>query len=316
MRGSRASVSASAGAQLALHADEAHARHRQQRLELRQRHRTVAVVDMGGAARPGQRDARRRQRFQARPPFRDARVGRAQIGNVRRNVGELGLAGERQARQRAMQIERRQRLAARDDRGDAIEAGEQRLSAPAAPPARPWRRRAPAAARSGRTCTVSPSPCSACSRMVLPASGVSPSQSGLRKSFARAHAGALPAPFVFGKAARIVAERQQRQRGVEMRVGVVRLQRQRPAVARERLLMTVERRERNAAVEPGVEMVRRGRKRAVVVRERLLLAAERAQRIAAIVERERMAGRDRQRRVVIGDRLLGLARARSARCRG
>ena len=50
-----------------------------------------------------------------------------QIRNVRRHIGEFGLAGERQARQRAVDVERRQRLAARDDRGDAFEAGEQAL---------------------------------------------------------------------------------------------------------------------------------------------------------------------------------------------
>ena len=56
-----------------------------------------------GAGTPSRRDRH----------FADQRLRRVQIRNVRRNLGEFGLAGERQAGQRAMQVERRQRLAAR-----------------------------------------------------------------------------------------------------------------------------------------------------------------------------------------------------------
>ena len=74
MRGSRASISASAGRSSRWMLTKRTSVRRKQRLELRQRQRAVAVVDMGGAAGPGQRDARRRQRLQARPPFRDRRL--------------------------------------------------------------------------------------------------------------------------------------------------------------------------------------------------------------------------------------------------
>ena len=53
---------------------------------------------------------------QARAPFFHALGRRVQIRHRRRDGGERGAEGERQAHQRAMQIERRQRLAAPQDR--------------------------------------------------------------------------------------------------------------------------------------------------------------------------------------------------------
>ena len=112
------------GAQITLDADKAHVFGLKQRRKLRQRQRAVAVIDVARTARPGKRYARQRA-VEPRPPFLDARGIGAEVGNLRRHAGELGLAGERQAGQRAMQIERRQRLAVADHGRDTVEAREQ-----------------------------------------------------------------------------------------------------------------------------------------------------------------------------------------------
>ena len=123
-----------------------------------------------------------------------------------RDARRLGLAGERQAAERTMQIVGRQLFAARDDFGDAIEACQQRLQL--------RRHLEHDLAR----------PCRASMRHIArelhgvaePLLGVQ--QDGLAaerrlaepwrlpKLLARDHAGALPAPFVFRKAARVVAD--------------------------------------------------------------------------------------------------------------
>ena len=91
-----------------------------------------------------------------------------------------------------------------------------------------------------------------------------------------AHPSPLPAPFVLRKAATIVAERQQRRRGIEVRIGVLGFDRERPAEALQRLAMTIERGQRKTAVVPGVHQPRHRRERPVVGRNRFNLAAERA----------------------------------------
>ena len=207
MRGSRAKYLCVGGTQLALDADKAHVVGLKQRLKLRQRQRAVAVVDVGGAAGPGQRDVRRRHAIETRSPFRDQRFRRVQIRNVRWNIGQFGLAGERQARQRAVHVERRQRLAARDD-----------AATPSRPASSPLQLRlhlqhhAGAGARQQRRIAREHH------RIAEALLGVQQDGLARERGFAepqrlpqilpRAHAGALPAPLVFRQSARIVADRQ------------------------------------------------------------------------------------------------------------
>ena len=111
---------------VALDADDADAGRRQQRLQPRKRDRAVAIVDVVRIAGPGERDALARQRVEPRPPRGDALLARAQIRNARRHVRERGLERERQAAERTMHVERRQRFAAREN-AHAFETGQQVL---------------------------------------------------------------------------------------------------------------------------------------------------------------------------------------------
>ena len=85
----------------------------------------------------------------------------------------------------------------------------------------------------------------------------------LAAALLRRHAGAAPAPFVVGETALILAEREQSQRLVEMRVGVILLDRQHFAIAGDGFVIAIELRQRLAAIEPGG---RRGRARPQALR--------------------------------------------------
>ena len=122
------------------------------------------------------------------------------------------------------------------------------------------------------------------------------------------HAAAAPAPFVFIKAAAIVAEREQCQRFHEMGVGVVLAQRMRLAVAGDRIVEAVERGQRPAAIEQRAGMIGRRGKRAVVGRDRIGVAAEIVQRDAAVEMRGRMARHQGQSMIELGDRLVERAK--------
>ena len=127
-------------------------------------------------------------------------------------------------------------------------------------------------------------------------------------AFLLGHAAAAPAPFVFLKAAAIVAERQQRQRFHEMDVGVVLAQRVRLAVAGNGVVEAVERGERAAAIEQRTGMIGRRGERVVVGRDRVGIAAEIVQRDAAVEMRGRMARRQCQRMIEFGDRFVERAK--------
>ena len=112
----------------------------EQRRQTRECDRAIAIVDVAGIARPRDGDARPRQRAEPRRPFGQARLVGRQIGDLRRHGVGLGLQRQRQAAERAMHVERRRRLAARDDRGGAVEPAPSAPSIRPALRARPWRR--------------------------------------------------------------------------------------------------------------------------------------------------------------------------------
>src|ERR1700742_4475662 len=81
------------------------------------------------------------------------------------------------------------------------------------------------------------------------------------------HAGALPAPFVFGKAAPEVAGGEQRLRQVRMRVGVRLVDADGLLETAGGLGMLVERLQRAAAIVQPLQVVRREREHLVVSRD-------------------------------------------------
>ena len=140
--------------------------------------------------------------------------------------------------------------------------------------------------------------------MVLWPSGNSPSQSGAAVAAPRVgHAAARPAPFVLLEAVAQIALREQRQRQIEMGVGIVLLQRERLAETLRRFRVAVERLQRAAAIVPGARMRRDGGERAVEGGDRLGRAVELQQRVAAIVVQLGMGGRQLERGIEIVQRL-------------
>src|SRR5262249_25743107 len=120
----------------------------------------------------------------------------------------------------------------------------------------------------------------------------------------RWHSGSPPPPFVLLEAAAKVADGQQRKRLIEMRVGVILADFERPGIARQGLVMAIERLQREAAMLPGLRMVWIDRARVVISRDRILIATQAEQAYAAVVVRRRIAGRHRQCGVEFGDGLL------------
>src|SRR5262249_57902909 len=95
-----------------------------------------------------------------------------------------------------------------------------------------------------------------------------------------------------------------RKRLIEMRVGVILAEFERPGIARQGLVMAIERLQREAAIVPGLHMVGSDREPAIISPDRVLIATHVEQAYAAVVVRGRIAGRQRQRGVELGEGLL------------
>src|SRR5207248_9622121 len=96
-----------------------------------------------------------------------------------------------------------------------------------------------------------------------------PEPQGLAEcSSMRREAGGFPAPFVLFKARAKFAEREQRERLVEMSVGEILAGRERAAVARNRLAVAVERAQRDAAIVPCARMIGNRGERSIERRDR------------------------------------------------
>src|SRR5674476_820590 len=94
------------------------------------------------------------------------------------------------------------------------------------------------------------------------------------------HATTRPAPFILLEAAAQIALREQRQRQIEMGVGIVLLQRDRLAETLRRLRIAVERLQRAATVVPGACVSRSGGERAIEGGDSLGVAVKLHQRVA------------------------------------
>src|SRR4029077_4756009 len=116
----------------------------------------------------------------------------------------------------------------------------------------------------------------------------------------RRHAGAPPPPLVLLERAAKVAQRQQRKRLIEMPVGVILANFERPGKARQRLVMAIERLQREAAILPAFHVVGSDRELAIVSRDRILIAGRGEQADATVVVRRRIAREQRQGAVELG----------------
>src|SRR5262245_28808811 len=278
-------------AQLALNADEPDRGLQPERSEAGERDRTVAIVDVLRVSGPSDRDARPLERLNARAPLGDVGVIRPYIGTLGRDRRGLGLERQRKAAQRAMDVEGPKRVAARRHRGRALELHQQRREL--------WlhlQHDLGARARQQRDVARE------LDRVAQPLLGVQQDRVALQRIFSepertavaatlRRHAGSPPPPFVLLKTAAKVADRQQRKRLIETRVGVILADFERPGIARQGLVMAIERLQREAAIVPGLHMVGSDRERAIISRDRILIAAHVEQAYAAVVVRGRIAGR-------------------------
>ena len=258
---------------------------------------------MAGVTGPAERDAFSRQRLDHRPPFGDPFLIRAQIGDVGGDVGPLGLERQRQAAERTMHIKGGKRFAARMAGRNAVEAGKECLQL-----GLHFEHDTRAGARQQRRIAGE---LDAVAQALL---GMQQDRLVTERKFAEperaaivaarvGHAAAFPAPFVLRKAVPQVAHSEQRQRLIEMGVGIILLQRDGLAEARHRLVVPVERFERAAAIVPGAPMRGNGGECAVEGGHGLGMALKLQQRVAAIVEDIRMAGRNLKRGIEIGQRL-------------
>ncbi len=202
-----------------------------------------------------------------------------------------------------MPVERRQRRAARSDARHTFERREQRLQFrlhfehDLGPGAR--QQRDVACKLDGVAKALLGMQQNRFSRQRIVAEPQRPAVFALRR-----HAGAAPAPFVLRKAAAEIADGEQRQRLIEMGVGIILVDGERLAVARDRLLVAIERGERAAAIVPGPRVIGRERERGVTGSDGVGVAAQAEQRDAAIVVRHRVSRIDRERRIEIGDGLV------------
>ena len=237
---------------------------------------------MAGAARPDERDARLRERRQARAPLRDPRLARRQIGRCR-NAGDLGAAaraagcpwdnaGRNPAAPRRAPPPAR-RLRARPSRPtNSAGTSSTTLAAHAGDEAAHsgrigWCRRAPARHAATRSCPAAD---------IRRATAACPDRGEAR------HAAARKARLVLLEAGRIVAERQARERGVVGRIRIGGVAREHRLEARDRLGVPVERLQRHAAVELRRAVERPLRQRPVIGRDRIGVAAEPRERKAAV----------------------------------
>ena len=236
-----------AGAQIALQADEPHAGLAKQRREAGERQRAIEIVAMRGAARPGDADQRPRRRQPLRPALRPLRRHR-NVRHGRRNGRGCRAERARQAHQRTVQVEARQLAAARDDGGNARDPGEQRhqvgLDLQDHVGAAPGDQRGIAHELDGVAETLLGVQQHGLAREVLRAGP----QRRRERPPALRERGRGPAPFVRCPAGREIAEREPRHGELELRLGEIRPERDRPLQIGDRLLDAVEPAQRVRAV--------------------------------------------------------------------
>src|SRR5262249_2846739 len=90
----------------------------------------------------------------------------------------------------------------------------------------------------------------------------------------RGHPGSQPTPFVFLKTAAKVADGQQGYRLIEVGVGKILSQFERPGTARQGLIVTVEHLQREAAIVQRLDVIRCERQRSVVSGNRFRVAPQ------------------------------------------
>ena len=165
-------------------------------------------------AGPRQRDALARKRLDDRSPFREAAFVGAQIGNVGGDRCGFGLERQRQAAERAIDIVGGERLAARMARCDAIDARKQRLQ---------FRLHFEHDLRAGarqqwgiadELDAVAETLFGRQQNCALPDGKFAEPWPAAIAAARIGHAGAFPPPFIFGKAARQLPEREEREREV------------------------------------------------------------------------------------------------------
>src|SRR5262249_31785533 len=120
----------------------------------------------------------------------------------------------------------------------------------------------------------------------------------------RGHPGSPPTPFVFLKTAAKVADGQQRDRLIEVRVGKILSQFKRSGIARQGLIVAVERLQCEAAIVLRLDVIPGERQGSGGSGDRLCVAATVEQTYTAVVMRRRTDGRCRRRGFKIGDSLL------------
>ena len=228
----------------ALEADEGRARQRDERGQARQRNAAVVVVLVAGLAGPGEADA---QTF-ARHAGEDMRAGRReQVWHLDRHRLDGGAEGARQAHQRAMHIERRQRRAAVEHDHILAMRPEQRHQAVGQ-----FQHDARAACFDQRQIAQH------LDAVAVALLGMQ--QDGLASDIFAAPlrlcetargqlGGAAPAPFIALKAVRIIAERELQQSLVPVCLRHLGLERDRLVEARHRLAGAAEIAQRAAAVD-------------------------------------------------------------------
>ncbi len=231
----------------------------------------------------------------------DQSGARQEIGRDRRG---LGLERQREAAQRAVDVEGRKRFAARHHADHALELPQQRrelrlhLQHDLGARARQQRDIARELDRVAQSLLGVQQ-----DRVALKWIFSEPKRTAVAAALRR-HAGSTPPPFVLLEAAAKVADRQQRKRLIEMRVGVILADFECLGIARHRLVMAIERLQREAAIVQGLYVVGSNRERAVIGRDRIPIATQAEQAYAAVVVRGRIVGRHRQCGVELGDGLL------------
>src|SRR5262249_58406752 len=127
------------------------------------------------------------------------------------------------------------------------------------------------------------------------------------------HACAFPAPFIFRKPAHQLAEREERQRQVRMRVGIVPVDDYCFFKTRDRFAMPVERLQCTPAVVPGAMMLRGDCQCGIEARNCFAVTVEIEERRPAVVEGFGMARSARKQHIEIGKRFCMTAKPRECR---
>src|SRR5262249_19210478 len=125
------------------------------------------------------------------------------------------------------------------------------------------------------------------------------------------HPRALPAPFIFRKAALQISACEQRHCGVEMCIAVCRIDGKRLLETGNGLFMTIKRLQRAAAIIPGAQMLRRRGQRIIKRVECIGVSAKLDERGASIVKSVRVPRCARKDGIEVAESLLVMTECRA-----